>query len=68
MNRYVIVDSAKKPYGTYFILYSFFILIALFCYQEEVLKLVLLALEEGSALSRYRTVKLVLLLLITLIL
>jgi hypothetical protein len=30
----------------------------LFCYQEEVLKLVLLALEEGSALSRYRTVKL----------
>ncbi len=39
----------------------FFILIASFCYQEEVLKLVLLALEEGSALSRYRTVKLVLL-------
>ncbi len=61
MNRYrtgtyVIVDSAKNPYVTYF-----FILIALFCYQEEVLKLVLLALEEGSALSRYRTVKLVLL-------
>jgi hypothetical protein len=50
---YVIVDSTKNVYGTYFIQYSFFILIASFRYQEEVLKLVLLALEEGSALSRY---------------